>query len=119
MNSIWITQNMTITTNSFISVNVGTSANDGTGDDLRDAFIKINGNFSNLSTVGFSAANISVTNEIDTVTANISSKLIVGSAYVPTSNSSSGTPGQIAWDSGHIYVCIATNTWRRANVAAW
>ena len=26
-------------------VNVGVVANDGTGDDLRDAFLKINGNF--------------------------------------------------------------------------
>jgi hypothetical protein len=49
---------MTITTVTFNSVNVGAAPNDGTGDDLRDAFIKVNSNFSNISTIGFNAANI-------------------------------------------------------------
>ena len=30
------------------SINVGTLANDGTGDDLREAFIKVNNNFTDL-----------------------------------------------------------------------
>ena len=30
------------------NINVGLAANDGTGDDLREAFIKINQNFQNL-----------------------------------------------------------------------
>ena len=29
-------------------INIGTLANDGTGDDLREAFIKVNNNFSEL-----------------------------------------------------------------------
>ena len=49
---------MTITTQSFVAVNVGTAANDGTGDELRTAFIKLNSNFSNISTSGFNAGNI-------------------------------------------------------------
>jgi len=49
---------MTITTVSFNTVNVGSAPNDGTGDDLRDAFIKVNTNFSDISTIGFNAANI-------------------------------------------------------------
>jgi len=49
---------MTITTVSFNTVNVGAAPNDGTGDDLRDAFIKVNTNFSDISTIGFNAANI-------------------------------------------------------------
>lgn len=32
------------------TINVGTSANDGTGDHLRDAFIKVNDNFSEIYT---------------------------------------------------------------------
>ena len=31
------------------SINVGNLANDGTGDDLREAFIKVNDNFTELS----------------------------------------------------------------------
>ena len=31
------------------SINVGTLANDGTGDDLREAFIKVNNNFTDFA----------------------------------------------------------------------
>jgi hypothetical protein len=49
---------MTITTQSFLSVGVGSSANDGTGDDLRTAFQKVNANFGWIGNIGFNAANI-------------------------------------------------------------
>lgn len=32
-------------------------------------------------------------------------------------NSSIGTAGQICWDGSYIYVCTATNTWKRATLA--
>lgn len=51
----------TITTRTFDIVNVGTTANDGTGDGLRDAFIRVNSNFANITSTGFTAANIRVT----------------------------------------------------------
>jgi len=43
----------------------------------------------------------------------------VGNVSYPASASSSGTVGQIAWTSQHLYVCIATNSWVRANVSTW
>ena len=49
---------MTISTEEFLAVGVGASANDGTGDSLRAAFIKVNNNFSNISDIGFDAGNI-------------------------------------------------------------
>ena len=58
---------MTITTQSFISVNVGTAANDGTGDELRVAFQKVNSNFSNISTSGFNAGNILASGNVQAV----------------------------------------------------
>jgi len=33
-------------------INVGTLANDGTGDDLRQAFVKVNNNFDELEQIG-------------------------------------------------------------------
>jgi hypothetical protein len=51
---------MTISTEQFLSVNTGISSNDGTGDSLRAAFIKVNENFDNMSTIGFDAGNINV-----------------------------------------------------------
>jgi len=58
---------MTITTQSFVAVNVGTAANDGTGDELRSAFIKLNSNFSNISTSGFNAGNILASGNVQAV----------------------------------------------------
>lgn len=48
---------MTIT-QTFVAVNTGAVANDGSGDSLRQAFIKVNSNFSNISASGFNAGNI-------------------------------------------------------------
>jgi hypothetical protein len=219
---------MTITTQSFLSVGVGSSANDGTGDDLRTAFQKVNANFGWIGNTGFNSANINaasiestgnivstayfvgdgsfltniaasysniqVGSYLTTYTGNIaepsitgnitagafvvakttlptngmflsaansigfatnsierwvinasgslvpttnntydigngasnprdvsvgrhlsvSGNVIVANSYVPTSNTAAGTAGQIVWDSGNIYVCVATNTWMRA-----
>ena len=32
---------------------------------------------------------------------------------VPAHNTSAGTAGQVAYDSSYIYVCVATNSWKR------
>lgn len=80
---------MTISTHSFITVNVGTSANDGTGDDLRTAFIKVNDNFQYMGNTGFSAANINVTGGIDIAGALTTSGAVVNTGYQkysPTAN---------------------------------
>lgn len=49
---------MTISTQQFNTINIGSSPNDGTGDNLRTAFNTVNQNFSNIGTIGFSAGNI-------------------------------------------------------------
>ena len=84
---------MPITTTSFVSVNVGTSANDGTGDELRNAFIKVNSNFSNISTVGFNSGNI-------LVSGNVQAVYFVG-------------------DGSQLTNISATNAYGNANVAAY
>lgn len=99
---------MTISTINFDPVNTGTTANDGTGWTLRDSFIHISNNFEYMSNVGFNAANI-----------NMSGALVVGGVQVPTLANSTGVAGQITWDSGNIYVCVATNTWKRATISTW
>lgn len=37
----------------------------------------------------------------------------------PASAGAAGTAGDIAWDSSYIYVCTATNTWKRAALSTW
>jgi hypothetical protein len=37
----------------------------------------------------------------------------------PASASATGTAGTITWDSSFIYVCVATNTWKRIGISTW
>ena len=43
----------------------------------------------------------------------------IGTAKTPASASATGTTGEICWDASYIYVCTATNTWKRAALATW
>jgi hypothetical protein len=38
------------------------------------------------------------------------------SSYVPASSAGRGVPGQMAWDSGYLYICTSANTWKRATL---
>jgi hypothetical protein len=40
-------------------------------------------------------------------------------ARPPATATSSGSPGQVAWDASYLYVCVAANTWRRVAIASW
>ena len=37
----------------------------------------------------------------------------------PSSASDTGSAGQIAWDPNYIYVCVATDTWKRVAIGTW
>lgn len=38
---------------------------------------------------------------------------------IPATTTSTGVKGQIKWNASHIYVCTATNTWRRVALSTW
>lgn len=44
---------------------------------------------------------------------------LVVATQTPASAAASGVAGTIAWDSSFIYVCVATNTWKRVAIATW
>lgn len=71
-------------------INTGTAVNSKNGDPLRTAFTKVNANFTELYT-----ALGTVPNGTKTATAT-------------------GTAGQISYDADYVYICTATNTWKRA-----
>ena len=172
---------MTITTHEFTSINVGASANDGTGDELRTAFIKVNANFDYISNTGVTTGNISATaieatsltttanvtangvsagnvrtttldattlnstnisatanvtadgatvgnifiagsadvNTVNSVSLNTTGNVVFATSYVPVTAVDGGTAGQIAYDADYVYICVATDSWKRANLAAW
>jgi len=41
------------------------------------------------------------------------------STATPASAGATGTTGTIVWDADYIYICTATNTWKRAAIASW
>ncbi len=43
----------------------------------------------------------------------------VRTAKTPSSASDTGVTGQIAWDTSYVYVCTATNTWKRTAITTW
>jgi hypothetical protein len=48
-----------------------------------------------------------------------SDTLKIATAKTPASASATGTAGEICWDTSYIYVCTATNTWKRAALSTW
>lgn len=37
----------------------------------------------------------------------------------PASATAAGSPGEVCWDTDFVYVCVGTNTWKRAALATW
>jgi len=41
------------------------------------------------------------------------------STSVPANSSSTGLPGTVAYDANYLYICVGTNTWKRAALSTW
>ncbi len=46
-------------------------------------------------------------------------RIRIRKSATPVSSSAPGNVGEIAWDSGYLYVCIAPNQWKRAELTSW
>jgi hypothetical protein len=51
-----------------------------------------------------------------TVSGNV---IISGSTSAPSTSGSTGVAGAITYDSDYLYVCTATNTWKRIGLSGW
>ena len=43
----------------------------------------------------------------------------IATAKTPASATDTGTAGEICWDASYVYVCTATNTWKRSALSTW
>ena len=43
----------------------------------------------------------------------------IATSAAPVTASSTGTAGEIRYDANYVYICVATNTWKRAALATW
>jgi hypothetical protein len=67
---------------------------------------------------------VSSTGKFYAPSAEIGLGMTVGGALIletdiPASSSASGVQGQITWDNNFIYICVATNTWKRATLNSY
>ena len=46
-------------------------------------------------------------------------RIRVATAKTPASATATGTAGEICWDASYVYVCTATNTWKRSALSTW
>jgi hypothetical protein len=68
-----------------------------------------NGQFPQNAILGLSVENGSISTPSLRVTA----------PTIPASATDPGTPGQIGWDTNYVYICIAPNQWKRAQLSSW
>jgi hypothetical protein len=55
-----------------------------------------------------------------TAAVDINSNILrIRTAKTPASAAAAGNAGDICWDDSYIYVCTATNTWKRTLIATW
>lgn len=46
-------------------------------------------------------------------------QLNISASAPPANAAATGRLGDVAWDTGFVYVCTATNTWKRVAIASW
>lgn len=102
-------------TTSLNTLTANASAQETEVRDLRANITAANSHISTLETQVYANANVAV--YLPTYSGSIGGSITVGAIlqapqYTKASNAT-GTAGQICWDSSYIYVCTATNTWKR------
>ena len=48
-----------------------------------------------------------------------SDSIAIQNSKTPSSASDTGQAGQICWDANYLYVCVASNTWKRIALSSW
>ena len=74
----------------------------------------------NIGTSGTSGSttNINIGGGVGTCTTTIDGDFVIPNE-TPASATAAGTAGQIVWDTNYIYICTATNTWKRVAIGTW
>ena len=95
----------------FVGTNVETALQEiGAGTIGAVYFLKLDGSNANTD-INIGSYNFITTGNLtgDTIT----------TMGVPATSASTGTTGSIAEDADYVYICIATDTWKRIPLSAW
>ena len=89
------------------TINIGTN---GSGSSTTVINMGTQGNV-NTITIGSSSSSVSNT--------TLNGTIIMPRTATPASATATGTTGTIVWDADYIYVCTATNQWKRVLISTW
>ena len=68
----------------------------------------------------YTGGNLEVSGSVTATALDINSDSIrLRTAKTPSSANDTGTVGDICWDEDYVYICIATDTWKRAELSTW
>ena len=98
------------------------SVDDGSGVRAWMPWLEIwhSGNQSMLFTNPSFTGNVGINTAVPTAPLDIEGNTVrVRTARTPLSATDIGNVGDICWDANFVYVCTATNTWRRSALTAW
>ena len=88
-------------------------------DSLVDFRVESNGNTHMLFVDG-SANKVGIDTNAPEVKLDINDNAIrIRNSSTPSSAGDFGVAGEIRWDANYIYVCIATDTWKRVAISTW
>jgi len=85
----------------------------------------IGGTITNATTMAGSALQYDGTTLTANVAATLAGAVTVAGTVIhtlsatPASASATGVVGTMSWDASYIYICTATNTWKRVAIATW
>ncbi len=67
-----------------------------------------------------SSGNVGIGTTSPTAKCDINSDILrLRTSKTPASATATGNQGDIAWDSNYMYICVATNSWKRSALLAW
>ena len=73
-----------------------------------------------IVTGGTGAGNVGIQTNSPTARLDINADTMrLRTARTPASASAAGNAGDICWDASYLYICTATNTWRRIAHDTW
>jgi poly(3-hydroxybutyrate) depolymerase len=85
------------------------------------AFAGFTGGGTNSTAIGHNAT-VTLSNQVVLGDENITSTILRGLTQplrTITNSNDPGAPGEICWDSSYIYVCVASNSWKRVELLSW
>jgi hypothetical protein len=89
-----------------------------TGISTLDNGLKINNATDVTKQLSFDCSGISTSTERVLMALNTNGSIATEVA-IPASAGATGVTGSIAYQSGYLYVCVATDTWERTSIATW